>query len=207
MLKQVLAEEAANADSSGPSTPVEPPPTTTQAGSAPKRIIYNDDPVLFDLDADRHDGEYSWFEPPPEINEQGWGDNGFRFTVAIGDSGDDALDNFARWEFDRVDGEFDVQAWIPREWATAEIQYLIWVDADGDGRFTEQENVANPWLDQSLEPGWASLGTFSLDGRVRIEVQDTRSNDDWRRSGDKVAGIDASRMAVDAIRLLEVADR
>ncbi|WP_419944570.1 hypothetical protein [Candidatus Poriferisodalis sp.] len=174
---------------------------------APRRIIYNDDPALFDLDADTQDGEYSWFEPPAEINEQGWGDNGFRFTVAIGNSSDDALDNFARWEFDPVDGEFDIQAWIPAAWASAEIQYLIWVDSNDDGRFTEQENIASPWLDQSLVPGWASLGTHSLDGSVRIEVQDTRSRDDWRAHGDEATGVVASRIAVDAIRLVEVADR
>ncbi len=199
LLLQVLAEEASDANRGEPST--------IEAATAPIRVVHNDDPALFDLDADTEDGEYSWFEPPPEINELGWGENGFRFTVAIGNSGDDALDNFARWEFDPVHGEFDIQAWIPAAWASAEIQYLMWVDSNNDGRFSEQENFASPWLDQSQELGWASLGTYSLDGRVRVEVQDTRSRDDWRNRGDEIDGVIASRMAVDAIRLVEVADR
>lgn len=207
LLAEIIAEEVANGDTDEPTTTAATPPVTVETVPASRRVIYNDDPALFDLDADTQDGEYSWFEPPAEINEQGWGDNGFRFTIAIGNSSDDALDNFARWEFDSVDGEFDIQAWIPAAWASAEIQYLIWVDSNGDGRFTEQENIASPWLDQSRASGWASLDTLSLDGRVRIEVQDTRSRDDWRVHGDEVTGVVASRIAVDAIRLVEVADR
>ena len=118
------------------------------------------------------------------------------------------LDNFARWKFGSVKGEFEIEAWIPSRWATAEIQYLIWVDSNRDGRFTAQENINSPWRDQSeWKDEWVSLGTYTLDGPVRIEVHDTRSRDDWRAHADEVTGVVASRIAVDAIRLVETSDR
>lgn len=190
-----------------PTTEPKSPPTTQSPD--PMQLPPNDVPVLFDLDNGDVGGEYSWYKPPAEIDSTGYGDNGFWFTLAIGTSGDDELDNFARWEFDRVDGLYDIQAWIPSAWASAEVQYLIWVDENDDGEFSQQENLHSPWLDQSEfsteVSGWASLGRFPLKGRVRIEVHDTRSSDDWRANGGDIASIVASRIAVDAIRLVEVA--
>ena len=165
--------------------------TTTGSGTEADEEIYDDSPALMD-----DVGEYTWWKPPADVDRSGYGDNGFHFTVAIGNDGDDAMDNWAVWEFDSVDGTYDVQAWIPAQWATAHVQYLIWADEDDDGRFDADEYVGGPWLDQQLVSGWQSLGVFDLEGRVRIEVRDTRTRDDYRDVGTVNA-----RLAVDAIRL------
>lgn len=154
------------------------------------RSVTNDDPRLYDEEA-----PYSWWEPPPEIARLGHGGD-FHFTLAIGNSDDSEMDNWAAWEFESVEGSCEVQAWIPADWATAHVQYLIWADENGDGKFTRDEYVAGPWLDQQRVSGWQSLGTHDLRGRVRIEVRDTRTRDDHRDDGPV-----NTRLAVDAIRL------
>ena len=154
--------------------------------------IVNDDPVLRD-----QVDPYSWWKPPANIDRLGYGSNGFHFTVAIGNDGDDQLDDFAIWEFDSVDGRYEVQAWIPAKWATAHVQYLIWADENGDSTFANEEYVAGPWLDQQHVTGWQSLGVHTLHGRVRIELRDTRARDDYRD-----VGTENARIAADAIRLL-----
>ncbi len=63
------------------------------------------------------------------------------------------------------------------------MQYLIWVDENGDSTFARDEYVAGPWLNQQTNNGgWQSLGVHTLRGRVRIEVRDTRARDDWPMS-------------------------
>ena len=152
--------------------------------------VVNDDPVLTD-----NIGTYNWYEPPADVNSTGYGANGFRFTTAIGNS--NAVDSWARWDFGAVDGPYEVQAWIPSQWATAHVQYQIWVDQNGDSRFSDDERVAGPWLDQQAVSGWQSLGAHILRGRVRIEVHDTLARDDYRD-----VGTENARIAADAIRLL-----
>ncbi len=68
-----------------------------------------------------------------------------------------------------------------------------------DGRFDNSEYVDGPWLDQQPVSGWQSLGIHDLNGRVRIEVRDTRTRDDYRDVGNENA-----RLAVDAIRLRSI---
>lgn len=172
---------------------------TTVPPMRPAREFYAE-PFLIDLDEDEPGGEYSWWRPDDEYADSGFGTNGFWFTLAYG--GSDTIDNFARWDFDVPLGTYDVQAYIPLHWATAEVEYLIWVDEDGDNRFSAQENRRSRWLDQAENKGWQSLGEFALEGRVRIEVHDTRSTDDWR-----VNGIVDSRLAADAMRLIEAVER
>ena len=150
----------------------------------------NDSPTLFDEVA-----PYTWFEPPASIARLGY-DGGFHFTLAIGNSSDNARDNWAAWEFNAVNGRCAVEAWIPADWATAHVQYRIWADENGDGRFTSDEYVAGPWLDQQQVREWQTLGTYDLRGRVRIEVRDTGTRDDYRDDGSA-----NTRLAVDAIRL------
>ena len=150
----------------------------------------NDSPTLFD-----EVGSDSWFEPPTEIAPLGY-DGDFHFTLAIGTSSDSDTDNWARWEFNAVNGRCAIEAWIPADWATAHVQYRIWADANGDGSFTDDELVAEPWLDQQLVREWQTLGSYNLRGRVRIEVRDTATRDDHRVDGPVNA-----RLAVDAIRL------
>lgn len=156
----------------------------------------NDRPMLIDqVDT------YSWWRPPASVDTEGYGDNGFHFTLAIGGSPEGETDNIARWEFESVDGDFDVQAWIPARWATADVQYRIWADTNGNGDYDGNELVAEPWLDQATESGWRSLGAYRLNGRVRVEVRDTRANDDWRTDGEA-----ATRLAVDAVQLVPTDD-
>ena len=107
------------------------------------------------------------------------------------------LDNWARWDFDSVSDRYEIQAWIPAKWATAHVQYLIWADSNGDGTFSVDEYVDGPWLDQQTTSGWQTLGEYDLNGRVRIEVSDVRTRDDWNDVGAVYA-----RLAVDAIRLV-----
>ena len=84
--------------------------------------------------------------------------------------------------------------------ATAHVQYLIWADENGDSTFASDEYVAGPWLDQQTHNGgWQSLGVHNLRGRVRIEVRDTRTRDDYRD-----IGLVNASLAVDAIRLRKV---
>ena len=165
----------------------------------PPGAILNDSPVLVD-----DVGEYTWWKPPADIDRFGYGDNGFHFTLAIGNDGDDSMDNWAAWEFGSAEGSYDVQVWLPAEWATAHVQYLIWADGNGDGEYGADEFVAGPWLDQQAVnvSGWQSLGVFDLDGAVRIEVRDTRARDDYRDVGTVNA-----RLAVDAIQMLPTGDR
>lgn len=164
-------------------TTVPPPPSGT---------LIDDDPALTDKD-----GTYSWWKPPANVDLHGYGANGFHFTLAIGNSGDDDTDNLAQWEFPAVDGEHEVQVWIPAEWAAAHVQYRIWADSDDDGRYSSQEYVAGPWLDQAVDSGWQTLGTYDLKGSVMIEVRDTRARDDWND-----VGAVGARLAVDAIQLV-----
>lgn len=161
---------------------------------SPRADIYDDDPYLVDKK-----GSYSWWKPPAGIDEFGYGGNGFRFTLAVGDAADSEVDNFARWSFAAVEGRHDVQVWIPADWATAHVQYLIWSDSNSDGQFSASEYIAGPWLDQQAASGWQSIGTYALDGPVRIEVWDTRARDDWN-----VVGAVNARLAADAIRLRPV---
>ena len=152
--------------------------------------IVNDDPILTD-----NVGTYNWYEPPADVNSTGYGANGFRYTTAIGRS--NTLDSWARWDFDAVDGRYEVQAWIPSRWATAHVQYQIWVDENADSRFSDDERIAGPWLDQqTVGSGWQSLGPYLIRGRVRIEVHDILARDDYRD------GRENALIAVDAIRLL-----
>ena len=80
------------------------------------------------------------------------------------------------------------------------MKYLIWADENGDSTFVSDEYVAGPWLDQQTNNGgWQSLGVHNLRGRVRIEVRDTRTRDDYRD-----IGLVNANLAVDAIRLRKV---
>ena len=167
----------------------------TGATEPEPEYIYDDSPDLMD-----NVDPYTWWKPPEDIDSLGYGNDGFHFTVAIGNDGDDKLDDWAKWEFDSVDGRYEIQAWIPAAWATAHAQYLIWADENGDSTFASDEHVAGPWLDQQTNNGgWQSLGVHNLHGRVRIEVRDTRTRDDYR----DVSTVNA-RLAVDAIRLRKV---
>ena len=169
---------------------------TWPSGYEPEELspgtLINDNPTLVD-----ERGDYSWWQPPADVNSEGYGSNGFRLTLAIGNQDDSQRDNWAIWEFDSVDGEYDIQAWIPSRWATAHAQYLIWVDEDDDGTFSSDEYLDGPWLNQQVVSGWQTLGTYNLRGSVRIEIRDTRTREDWN-DGDAAN----ARLAADAIRLV-----
>ena len=99
-----------------------------------------------------------------------------------------------------MDGRYEVQVWVPAQWARVHVQYLIWADENGDSTFASDAYVSGPWLDQQTNNGgWQFLGMHTLRGRVRIEVHDTRARDDYRD-----AGLVNARLAVDAIRLRKV---
>ena len=78
--------------------------TTTVDESASVDGPLNDHPVLVDLDAESDGGEYSWWKPDSARDELGYGENGFWFTLTIGNSGDDDIDNFAQWEASSTGG-------------------------------------------------------------------------------------------------------
>lgn len=141
----------------------------------------NDNPTLADNKA-----PYTWWEPPSDVDAEGYGENGFRFTLAV--SNNMAVDNSAEWDFGSIaDDTYRVEAWIPARWATAEVQYRIYDDGN---------LVAAPWINQSAVSGWVSLGSHRLSGRVTVEIDDITVRDDYRDDG-----VIASRLAVDAIRL------
>lgn len=160
--------------------------------AAQSQDIYDLEPTLEDKQ-----GDYTWFVPPREINDLGY-EGSFNFTLAIGDSSDDELDNWAYWNFGSADGRYEVQAYIPAQWATAHPQYLIWADSDGDGSFSNNY-VAGPYLNQASGSGWRTIGEYELSGDVRIEVRDVRARDDYR-----TVGAANARLAVDAMRLKRV---
>ena len=195
-------EEEVDTDSGDGSGTVEPNTTSPDEGgevSSPieeAQEIINDNPVLYD-----NVDSYDWWKPPADIDRLGYESNGFHFTLAIGNEADSSFDSWARWDFDAVHGRYVVQAYIPANWATAHVQYLISVDQDDDGIFTSDEYVDGPWLNQELISGWQTLDTYDLDGAVRVEVHDSRTRDDYRDVGPVYA-----RLAADALRLLEVSD-
>lgn len=160
--------------------------------AAQRQDIYDVEPTLRDKQ-----GDYTWFVPPSDINDLGY-EGSFSFTLATGDSGDDELDNWAYWSFGSADGRYEVQAYIPDQWATAHPQYLIWADSDGDGSFANNY-VAGPYLDQASGSGWRTIGEYDLSGDVRIEVRDVRARDDYR-----TVGVANARLAADAMRLKRV---
>ena len=157
-----------------------------------RQVILNDNPVLRD-----NVDSYNWWLPPADIYAEGYGENGFWFTLAIGDS--DEVDSWARWDFNPVEGRYAIEVFVPAKWSTAYVQYNIWADENNDGTFDSTEYVAGPWLDQQLEVGWARIGTYDLEGRVRIEVRDSLARDDFRTDGPI-----ETRIAADAIRLIRV---
>ena len=167
---------------------------TRPGADARRQVSGGEDPDLRD-----NIDPYTWWKPPADIDSLGYGSDGFHFTLAIGNDDDGKLDDWAIWEFNPLDGSYEVQAWIPTEWATAHVQYLIWADENGDSRFDSDEYVAGPWLDQQTVSGWQSLGVYDLKGSVRIEVRDVRTRDDYRD-----VGTVSARLAVDAIRLRRV---
>ena len=154
----------------------------------------------YDLEPSLHDkvGSYTWFTPPKEVNDLGY-EGDFNFTLAVGNSSDDQLDNWAYWSFDPAPGRYEVQAYIPPQWATAHPQYLIWADDDGDGTYSNDEYVAGPYLNQASGSGWRTIGEYELSGDVRVEVRDVRARDDYR-----TVGAANARLAVDAMRLKRV---
>ena len=167
-----------------------------QDTNEPEEVEY-----IYDDMPDREDevGEESWEKPPPHIDVLGYGSNGFYYTYAIGGDSDSELDNWAQWNFGPVDGRYEVQVWIPADWATAEVQYRMWADENGDSLFTSDEYIDSPWLDQQRSNGWKTLGTYDFKGSVIIQVLDTQSRDDYR-----IDGLANSRIAVDAMRLRKV---
>ena len=153
----------------------------------PPGAVVNDDPELYD-----DVGTYNWWIPPGDINSTGYGANGFHFTLAAGRS--NTVDSWARWDFGSVDGRYEIQAHIPSRWATAHVQYRIFVD----GR-----QIAGLWIDQdAASGGWATLGAHDLRGQLLIEVLDSAALDDYRDHGPE-----ATRIAADAIRLLPATDQ
>lgn len=170
------------------SVPQDPEPVLASA----QPVILNDDPLLLD-----NYGSYDWWLPDADVYGEGYGDNGFWFTVAFGDS--DTTDSWAVWDFGAVEGTYEIEAHIPADWATAHVQYDIWTDRLGDSESDEDDYVGGPRINQENVSGWQSLGTFDLQGPTRIEMHDARTLDDWRRDGNV-----RTRMAADAIRLIKV---
>ncbi len=147
--------------------------------------IINDEPSLYD-----EQGDYSWFTPPANINSRGYGSNGFRFTIAIGNDARHDADSWANWDMGNVNGRYEIQVWIPDAWATANAGYEIWEDSS---------RIDTVWLNQQDTNGWQTLGTYNLGGHLRVSVYDTVTRDDYR-----TVGIANARLAVDALRIRRV---
>ena len=146
--------------------------------------VVDDEPALGD-----RLGGYTWFEPPAWASQSGHGRNGFRFTLAVGNSSAAEFDNWAEWDFGSVTGECQLQAWVPAHWATAHVRYDIFVD---------NKYIRSRWLDQARTAGrWGDLGTWDLNGHVKVRVYDTTTQDDYRD-----VGASSARLAADALRLL-----
>ena len=148
-----------------------------------RETITNDDPFL-----DDRFGDYNWWIPDdPGVLDTGH-NNDFMFTLAIGNTADDAYDSWARWTFESVaPGRYELEVWIPAKWATAHVEYLIWIDGDYErGR----------WLDQQRVEGWQSLGEYDVGTSVSVQIRDSRARDDYRDDGTV-----QTRLAADAMRL------
>ena len=177
---------------SEPSNTDDPP---VELANSPWFVI-NDEPMLMDnVDA------YNWYKPPADVDSEGYGENGFHYTTAIGDS--PTLDSWAQWDFDAVHGRYYIDVWIPDQWATAHVRYDIWVDENSNG-FAPSDSVDGPWIDQQaisqeFNSGFQSLGPYDLYGPVRVVVRDNQTRDHHRDVGKENA-----RLAVDAIRLRRI---
>lgn len=129
----------------------------------------------------------------------GYGADGFWFTLASGNN--DEVDNWAAWDFQVAAGTYELQAWIPEQWATAIARYDVWVDSDGDGTFESSEYRGRSELDQAHLSGWQTLGQYMIDGAMLVEMQDSNAGDDW-----EIVGTVDARLAADAMRLRRVSN-
>ena len=147
--------------------------------------IVDDNPEFYD-----EKGDYSWFTPPSNVNSTGYGTNGFRFTIAIGNDPRELTDSWAQWDIGHVNGIYEIEVWIPSAWATANAGYEVWEDSS---------RIDTAWINQQNVSGWQPLGTYDLDGYLRISVYDAVTQDDYR-----TVGIANARLAVDALRMRRV---
>ena len=176
------------------------PTTTTQPPDRESPSTLVEEPTFWTLGR-----RGNWCYPPDDAWNEGHGGNGFRFTWAVGENVSDEHTAWAVWDFDSVDGTYRVDAWIPKVWATAHVKYNIWVYTDdkfshGDaeyieGRLLDQQAVS----DSQTESDWQPLGTYELNGRIRIEVHNSEALNDYREDG-----LENARIAADAIRLERV---
>jgi len=158
------------------------------AASTPARAqdwIVDDNPEFYD-----EKGDYSWFTPPANVNSTGYGTNGFRFTIAIGNDPREATDSWAQWDIGHVNGIYEIEVWIPSAWATAHAGYEVWEDSS---------RIDTAWINQQNVSGWQPLGTYDLGGYLRVSVYDAVAQDDYR-----TVGIANARLAVDALRMRRV---
>lgn len=158
------------------------------AASTPVRAqdwIVDDNPEFYD-----EMGNYSWFTPPANVNSTGYGTNGFRFTIAIGNDPREMTDSWAQWNIGYVNGIYEIEVWIPSAWATAHTGYEIWEDSS---------RIDTAWINQQNVSGWQPLGTYDLGGYLRVSVYDAVTQDDYR-----TVGIANARLAVDALRMRRV---
>ena len=158
------------------------------AASTPVRAqdwIVDDNPEFYD-----EMGNYSWFTPPANVNSTGYGTNGFRFTIAIGNDPREMTDSWAQWNIGYVNGIYEIEVWIPSAWATAHTGYEVWEDSS---------RIDTAWINQQNVSGWQPLGTYDLGGYLRVSVYDAVTQDDYR-----TVGIANARLAVDALRMRRV---
>ena len=161
------------------------PPDQTQIAQGQTGWYVNDRPDLWHGDDQGYPGQDNWF-----IGQagEGYGDNNYTYTYAIG--GEGSYENRAIWEMERRVGTQEVQVYVPGNNATAEVDYTIIRRGFAGGGITRR-------IDQSQHEGWVGLGSFVFDNaEVFIWVSDNDVEQHWERDG-----LSRSSIGIDAIRM------
>ena len=151
----------------------------------------NDDPVF------GPDGtNVGWRAGDPASRGNGHGPakyfNNSNYAYASAEGGWNPNDSWARWEMGRRVGTQEIQVFVPGNHASANVTYLIEVAGDNSSYTI---TTSDP-VEQADLFGWHSLGNWSTDGHVTIEVRYQDSRTARGRTGAlwRSVGIDAVRM-------------
>lgn len=146
----------------------------------------NDDPILGGTERFWRSGQVG----------KGYGDNNYVYMFADSDAPNP--DNTALWEMGNRIGRQEIQVYIPRNNATATVDYKIRIHRADN---TIIRSVTRS-VEQANERRWIPLGTIdSNNNKISILLEDNGARQDWETDG-----FPRSSIGIDAIRMRCVSD-